>query len=218
MTRQKIESLTSYLYAYDKSIFSELLCKTPYPWELSEIFMSWLKTKSQKAHPCLEGVFLKNPSLIVIEDGALIDPGSMLEGPCYIGEGAHIGHGALIRAGSFIGPNAVVGHGSEINRSILLERAKAAHFNYVGDSVLGFDVNLGAHATCANLRLDQKNIIARFEDQRVDTGLRKVGAFIGDGASIGCQALLNPGVVVAKKGIVFPQTTQSGFVSGKREA
>jgi len=215
MTRSKSINLNEKLYDCEQSYFHFLLSQTPYPWELRPLFLNWLTTLTQPCLDCYENVYFKNKSEIFIAESVEIEPGVLIEGPCYIGKGSRIGHGACIRAGSFLAENVVVGHCSEINRSILLDGAKAPHFNYVGDSVIGRGVNLGASAICANLRLDGKDVIVRMEDFRINTKQRKVGAYIGDGASIGCGAVLNPGTVINKNVSIEPLSTQKGCVFGK---
>jgi bifunctional UDP-N-acetylglucosamine pyrophosphorylase / glucosamine-1-phosphate N-acetyltransferase len=137
--------------------------------------------------------FLIHPELIIIGPETVVEPTAYIEGPCIIGKGCKIRHGAYIRSGALIGDGCVVGHATEIKHSILLDGAKASHFNYVGDSILGANVNLGAGVRCANFRLDGKGV--RVEGN--PTGRRKLGAIIGDGASVGCNAVLNPGTLLA---------------------
>ena len=127
-------------------------------------------------------------------------------GPAYIGPCAVIRHGAYIR----ICGGALVGHASEVKHSILLPGAKAPHFNYVGDSVLGPDVNLGAGVKLSNLRNDGGEVHTRIDGERFATGLRKFGAILGEGCQLGCNAVTNPGVVLGPRCMVMPNTTVTG--------
>ena len=154
------------------------------------------------------------------EDGVFIHPSAVIgefvtiEGPCYVGAGAEIRHSAYLRKGSWICQGAVVGHSSEIKNSILLPESKAPHFNYVGDSILGVGVNLGAGAKLSNVRNDSREIRIVLEDGGViDTGLKKLGAIIGDGSQIGCNVVTNPGTIIKPGVMVNPNSTLSGFVS-----
>ena len=152
----------------------------------------------------------KGPVHIV--DGALIGPSSHIEGPAYIA--GEVRHGALVRSHSWICRGAVVGHATEIKHSLLLPGAKAPHFNYVGDSILGRDVNLGAGCKLSNLRNDGRQIRVRIDTGGfVESGLRKFGAILGEGVQIGCNAVCNPGTILGPKCNVWPNVTVTGFHS-----
>ncbi|MDA9714465.1 glucose-1-phosphate thymidylyltransferase [Euryarchaeota archaeon] len=148
-----------------------------------------------------------------IHESATIEPSVHIIGPAYIGPGAIIRHGAYIREFSWICGEALVGHASETKHSILLPGAKAPHFNYVGDSVLGPDVNLGAGVKLSNLRNDGGEVHTRINGERVATGLRKFGAILGEGCQLGCNAVTNPGVVLGLGCMVMPNTTVTGVHS-----
>ncbi len=137
--------------------------------------------------------------LVLVAFDAIIEPHVYIVGPALIDAGAVLRHGATIRGPALIGKLAVVGTNTEVTRSILLPGAKAAHLNYVGDSIIGSNANLGAGAVIANLRFDRKNV--RVQGQ--ETGRNKFGALVGDGAFIQCNAKLNPGTLVAKN-ILYP--------------
>jgi UDP-3-O-[3-hydroxymyristoyl] glucosamine N-acyltransferase len=145
---------------------------------------------------------------IVICPGARIHPTVVIEGPVYIGRDVEIRPGAYLRGGAWIGDGCVVGANTEIKRAILLPHAKAPHLNYVGDSILGADVNLGAGTILSNFRHDGGVIrIPRNGDRvdhRVDTGRRKLGAILGDGVLTGCNSVLHPGVVVGRGTQIYP--------------
>ena len=150
---------------------------------------------------------------IYIHPSAKIGDYALIEGPCYIGKGAEIRHSAFLRAGSWICENAIVGHSSEIKNSVLLPRSKAPHFNYVGDSIIGFDVNIGAGAKISNVRNDRRNIIVNLENgKKINTELRKFGSLIGDGSEIGCNVVSNPGTILEPKTKINPNSTLKGWV------
>ena len=156
------------------------------------------------------------------EDGIIIHPSAKIgdyvriEGPCYIGANAEIRHSAYLRKGSWICEGALVGHSSEIKNSVLLPGSKAPHFNYVGDSILGFGVNLGAGVKLSNVRNDGRGVIVRMEDgERIETGLRKLGALIGDHSQLGCNVVTNPGAILAPSSMVSPNETVTGWFSTK---
>ena len=149
--------------------------------------------------------------LVHIDETAQIEPGVHIIGPSYIGPNAVIRHGAYIREFSWICANALVGHASETKHSILLPGAKAPHFNYVGDSILGPNVNLGAGVKLSNLRNDGGEVHVILDGKRTPSGLRKFGAIIGENSQLGCNAVTNPGVVLGFGCLVMPNTTVTGI-------
>lgn len=136
---------------------------------------------------------------VYLAEGARIGPGAFIEGPAWIGPGAEVGHGAYLRGGVILDAGAKVGHASEIKRSLLLSGAKTPHFNYVGDSLLGSDCNLGAGVKVANFHLFGKTITSAGHD----TGLRKFGAAIGDEVSLGCNAVVAPGTLIGPRSAAY---------------
>ena len=145
-----------------------------------------------------------------VEPTAVIEPGAHLIGPCYIGPQATVRHAAYVRPYTWACYKSVIGHCSEVKHSILLPNAKAPHFNYVGDSVLGQSVNLGAGTKISNLRNDGTEVHVRIEGQRIGSGLRKFGAVLGDECQLGCNSVTNPGVVLGKSSFVHPNATVTG--------
>ncbi|MEI8026409.1 MAG: UDP-N-acetylglucosamine diphosphorylase [Pseudomonadota bacterium] len=153
---------------------------------------------------------------IVIEAGAMVEAGAYIEGPTFIAKGAVVRHGAYIRGHVYVGPNSIMGHTTEAKESLLLADAKAAHFAYLGNSLLGNQVNLGAGTKLANLRLDHQNIKVRFGEDIMDTGLKKFGAILGDHAQTGCNSVTNPGTVLLPGSAILPCTVATGIVSNRR--
>ena len=153
---------------------------------------------------------LENPHLIALGSETIVEPFAYVQGPCILGKGCRIGQGSHIRPYVVLGDGSVVGHGSEVKGSIFLNGAKAPHFNYVGDSVLGNSVNLGAGVICANLRLDEKAVFAEIDGIRFATNQRKLGAMIGDFSSIGCHSVINPGTVLNKGTRIRPLSSVCG--------
>jgi UDP-N-acetylglucosamine diphosphorylase / glucose-1-phosphate thymidylyltransferase / UDP-N-acetylgalactosamine diphosphorylase / glucosamine-1-phosphate N-acetyltransferase / galactosamine-1-phosphate N-acetyltransferase len=193
-----LQKLGSFDLFPDSLLWSPLLQREKFLYSFTQ------KIPSDVAH-----IYLRNQESIHIEDGAIIEPGVTIVGPSFIGALSHLKSGAYINQ-SYIGQSVVVGHGSEITRSFLFSKARAAHFNYVGDSVVGCSVNLGAGVKCANLRLDRASICIRSGQQKIDTGLQKMGAIIGDHCQIGCNAVCNPGVILPKNSVVLPLSNPSG--------
>lgn len=151
---------------------------------------------------------------VFIDKTALIHKYVRIEGPCYIGANTEIRHAAYLRRGSWISENAIVGHSSEVKNSIFLPGSKAPHLNYVGDSILGFNVNLGAGTKLSNVRNDKKEIRLKYKNnESINTGMNKIGAIIGDNSEIGCNVVTNPGTIITSGAMISPNSTISGYFS-----
>jgi len=147
---------------------------------------------------------------VFLGEGTIVEPGVYIRGPAWIGKNCEIRHGAYIRENVIAGDGCVLGNSCEFKNCVLLSGAHVSHFSYVGDSVVGRDVNLGAGVILSNYRLDGQTIRVRVSGQLVETGLRKFGAMVGDRASIGCNAVVNPGSLVAKEARILPGTIWRG--------
>lgn len=156
--------------------------------------------------------YLENEEEIVICEGAVVEAGAYLSGPTYIGPNALVRHGAYVRGSVYISEGAVIGHTTECKGSILLPLAKAAHFNYVGDSILGYDCNLGAGTKLANLKMNHRNIIIAVDNKKTDTGLKKFGAILGNRAQTGCNSVTNPGTIMLPETVLLPNHTSLGII------
>ncbi|HLU83634.1 MAG TPA: hypothetical protein VKZ43_09550 [Trueperaceae bacterium] len=183
------------------------LLDVEYPWEVLERLDAFGKGMLDERMGQVHPTAIVNGPLFIAE-GAGIGPYAVLDGPVYLAEGAQVGHAAYLRGPVVLGPGAKVMHASEVKRSMLLAHAKAPHFNYVGDSVVGNDVNLGAGVKLANFKAFGDEVkIAGF-----GTGLRKFGSAIGDAVSIGCNAVLAPGTVVGRRTVIYHGATVRGMV------
>ncbi len=185
------------------------------PWEALKLLKGYLEGmelgKIEVEVP--DSVHLVHPELISIAKGVTIEPNVFIQGPCVIGPDCVIRFGAYLRGFVILGKGCVVGHSTEVKHSIFFDGAKAAHFNYVGDSILGRDVNLGAGVKCANYRLDAANVAVSWDGKRIDTGLKKLGAIVGDGAQIGCNAVTNPGTLLGKNVLIYPCLNVGGTIA-----
>lgn len=193
-----------------KALFEE----TRWVWQALEGLESYLLRcslgviqSSQMAY-----AYFIHPELISIGEGTIVEAGAYIRGPCVIGKNCHIRHSAYIRGNVLIGDDCVVGHTTELKGSILLNHARAAHFAFVGDTILGNDVNLGAGVKCANLRLDNQPVSVPLKDSVLSTGLRKFGAIVGDHVQLGCNVVLNPGTLIGKRTKCFPSLNISGSI------
>lgn len=151
-------------------------------------------------------------SKIKIGKGVLIEAGALIKSPAIIGDRTEVRQGAYMRGYCLIGAGCVVGHATEVKHSIFLDDAKAGHFAYLGDSIIGNQVNLGAGTKIANLRFTGGEVPVKTPDGTIDTGLRKLGAILGDHVQTGCNSVTNPGALLGKKSIILPNTTApSGY-------
>ena len=196
---------TSKLFDCKTPYVKELFVSSEYPWEIIPKIKSYIKELVEKG---MEG-YERIADGVLAGKNVKIYPTAVIEGYAIIGEGSVIRTGAFLRGNVIIGRGCVVGNSTEIKNSILLDSTEAAHYNYIGDSILGNKAHLGAGVICSNLKADGKNVVIR-ADKNYETNLRKTGAFLGDGADIGCGCVLNPGTVVGKNTSVYPLVSLRG--------
>lgn len=157
--------------------------------------------------------YLENADQIYLGNGSIIEAGAYVQGPCWIGDHCVVRHGAYIRGELITGNHCVIGHTTEVKNTIFLDGVHAAHFAYIGDSILGNAVNLGAGTKCANLRLDRAPVsVENAEKKKTETGRRKLGAIIGDRCQIGCNTVLNPGALIGPDTRCHPCLNLKGFI------
>lgn len=176
------------------------------PWEiladLSDLIRAWGQTLSRDDYTEITpGVFLARD--------VRVSPTATIAGPCIVGAGSEIRSGAFLRGSTLIGRGCVIGNSTEVKNAILFDGVKAPHFNYIGDSILGFGAHLGAGAILSNVRCDGAPIVLRTTPP-ISTKRRKLGSVIGDGCEIGCHAVLNPGTILGRGSIVYPLTSVRG--------
>lgn len=209
------EIAPSRLFDLSKTAWADYLSDLEWPWD---VLKSLHDIASELASADVLGDVMPGAHIlgdVAIGPGAVVEPGAFVKGPTYIGADCEIRAGAYIRGDVVIGDRCVVGNSSEVKNSLMLEGSHAPHFNYVGDSVLGLDVNLGAGVKLSNWKLSaDKYIMFVHGDEKVDTGLNKIGAILGDGVEIGCNSVLNPGTVVGPRTIIYANSNVRGFVPG----
>lgn len=182
-------------------------------WDALKKIESYLRSNLRPAlHNHCEGVAFIGEN-VFIGEGTLVEDGVMIKGPAIIGRNCQIRHNAYIREFVIIGDDCVVGNSTEIKNSILFNHACAPHFNYVGDSILGHRAHLGAGVKISNFKLIPGNVHVELDGKRLDTGLRKFGALIGDEADIGCNAVLNPGSIIGRRSIIYPNLNWRGVLA-----
>lgn len=205
---------TVQLFDLDQFFHKELLLSSEYPWDALQKLNTYLLQQplGEIEVEIPEGAFLINPETISIGKGTVIEPGAYIKGPCIIGENCQIRHGAYIRGNVLIGDRCVVGHASELKTVIMLNESLAPHFAYVGDSILGNRVNLGAGTICSNLRMDHAEIIVKLNGDQWRSGSKKLGAILGDGTQTGCNSVCNPGTITGKNVSIFPCMHVTGVI------
>ena len=197
------------LYNLEETIAKTLLEKFEYPWEvLPEINKFILEIGSKLDKDIYE---LKGEN-IWIAKSANVYPSAYIKGPAIIGENAEVRHCAFIRGNAIVGNNAVVGNSTELKNVILFNNVQVPHYNYVGDSILGYKAHMGAGSITSNVKSDKKLVIVKNEKEKIETGLKKFGAMIGDCVEVGCGSILNPGSVIGKNTNIYPLSSVRGVV------
>jgi UDP-N-acetylglucosamine diphosphorylase / glucose-1-phosphate thymidylyltransferase / UDP-N-acetylgalactosamine diphosphorylase / glucosamine-1-phosphate N-acetyltransferase / galactosamine-1-phosphate N-acetyltransferase len=183
-----------------------------YAWDALKKLKEYLKTH---LHPGLnnrcEGEAYIGEQ-VYIGEGTVVEDGAMIKGPAIIGRNCQIRHNAYVREDVIIGNNCVVGNSCEFKHSILFNNSQVPHFSYVGDSILGYHAHLGAGVKVSNIKLNRDNVTVEIDGTPFDTGLRKFGALIGDHTDIGCNAVLNPGSVIGRGAVIYPNTNWRGIL------
>jgi NDP-sugar pyrophosphorylase family protein len=199
--------LTKDLFNCDIPHLKEFFDKYQYPWEMLPHIKELIKDLLEKGIP---GYTLLKEGVLVGENVS-IAPTATIIPPAIIGSGTEIRPGCFIRGNLICGDNCALGTSSEFKNAILLYHVQAPHYNYVGDSILGNYAHMGAGSICSNLKSDGKNIVIHGETE-IESGLRKIGAILGDYADIGCQSVLNPGTVIGQHTQVYPLSMVRGVV------
>jgi NDP-sugar pyrophosphorylase family protein len=211
--------LLSSSYFFDISAFEHaaLFQDDPFPWLVLSQLLPYLQhlPLGDIQGEISPSAYLIHPEQITIGEGSTVEPGAYIQGPCLIGKHCVIRHGAYIRGNVLTGDHCVIGHDSEVKGAIFLNGAHAAHFAYVGDSILGNHVNLGAGVKCANFRLDQKPIRLHVMGSVIPTHMRKLGAIVGDKTQIGCNTVMNPGTLVGREVRCYPCLNIEGFIPSR---
>lgn len=148
-----------------------------------------------------------------IHKSAIVYESAYIDGPCVIGAGTEVRHSAFIRGSAFVGRGCVVGNSTELKNVILFDKVQVPHYNYVGDSILGYCAHMGAGSITSNVRSDKTLVRVHFDDGDMETGLKKFGAVIGDRVEIGCGSVLNPGSIVGNDSIVYPLSSLRGVIN-----
>lgn len=197
------------LYNLEETIAKELLEKLTYPWEALPKISEFIIELGNKLN---SGIYELKGENIWIAKSANVFPTAYIKGPVIIGENAEIRHCAFIRGNAIIGNNAVVGNSTELKNVILFNNVQVPHYNYVGDSILGYKAHMGAGSITSNVKSDKKLVIIKDGVKEIETGLKKIGAMIGDNVEVGCGSILNPGSIIGKNTNIYPLSSVRGVV------
>ncbi|MBQ8427915.1 MAG: UDP-N-acetylglucosamine pyrophosphorylase [Clostridia bacterium] len=197
------------LYTLSRSRAGEYLRGYEYPWEalagIKDLIVALGQELSDKE-------FEEVSPEVWVHKKATVAPTAYLGAPCIIDEGTEVRHCAYIRGSALVGKNCVVGNSVELKNVILFDGVQTPHYNYVGDSILGFKAHMGAGSITSNVKSDKSRVVIKSGSEEVATGLKKVGAMIGDCVEIGCNAVLNPGTVIGREASVYPLSFVRGVI------
>jgi NDP-sugar pyrophosphorylase family protein len=200
---------TQALFDLEKTIAAALFRGLEYPWQALPLLKEFILALGETLP---ESAYERRGSGIYIARSAKIAPSASLAGPLIVDEGAEVRHAAFVRGSAIVGKGAVVGNSTELKNCLLFDRVQVPHYNYVGDSILGYRAHMGAGAITSNVRSDKRDIAVHAPEGDIATGLRKFGAMVGDEVEIGCNAVLNPGVVLGRGAWVYPLSLVRGVV------
>ncbi len=201
------------LYDLTRSRMGLFLGNYTYPWEVLPDLSEGICTLGN-ALPAEEFDEIL-PRVWVAKDATVAQTATVC-GPCIVDHGAEIRHCAYIRGSAMIGKGCVVGNSTEVKNAILFDGVQVPHFNYVGDSVLGYKSHLGAGSVCSNVKSDKTPVSLSVDGKKIPTGCKKFGAMLGDGVEVGCNSVLCPGTVIGKGATVYPLSRVRGFIPGNR--
>ena len=205
MEECKIENL----YDLNQTIAKDIFNGVTYPWEVLPKIESFIL---ELGNTLSEDEYEKKEDNIWIAKSAKVAPTAYIKGPAIIGKDAEIRHCAFIRGKAIIGEGAVVGNSTELKNVILFNKVQVPHYNYVGDSILGYKSHMGAGSITSNVKSDKKLVVIKNMGEKIETGLKKVGAMLADNVEVGCGSILNPGSVVGRGTNIYPLSSVRGVI------
>ena len=197
----------------NETIANKIFENVTYPWEvinkISEFIIELGKTLDKN-------IYEEKAPNVWVAKSAEIAPTAFIGGPCIIDENAKIRHSAFIRENAIVGKNVVVGNSTELKNVIIFNNSEVPHYNYVGDSILGYKSHMGAGSIISNLKSDKSNVSVKYNDKKIETNLRKFGAMLGDNVEVGCSSVLNPGSIIGRKTNIYPLSSVRGFIGSNK--
>lgn len=196
-------------YSLDQTIAKDIFNGVTYPWEVLPKISSFIL---ELGATLSEDEYEKRGENVWVAKSAKVAPTAFINGPAIIGKDAEVRHCAFIRGNAIVGEGAVVGNSTELKNVILFNKVQVPHYNYVGDSVLGYKAHMGAGSITSNVKSDKKLVVVKSADEQIETGLKKFGAMLGDEVEVGCNSVLNPGTVVGRNSNIYPLSCIRGVI------
>ena len=196
-------------YSLDQTIAKDIFNGVTYPWEVLPKISSFIL---ELGATLSEDEYEKRGENVWVAKSAKVAPTAFINGPAIIGKDAEVRHCAFIRGNAIVGEGAVVGNSTELKNVILFNKVQVPHYNYVGDSVLGYKSHMGAGSITSNVKSDKKLVVVEAGEEKIETGMKKFGAMLGDEVEVGCGSVLNPGTVVGNHSNIYPLSSVRGFV------
>ena len=196
-------------YSLDQTIAKDIFNGVTYPWEVLPKISNFIL---ELGATLSEDEYEKRGENVWVAKSAKVAPTAFINGPAIIGKDAEVRHCAFIRENAIVGEGAVVGNSTELKNVILFNKVQVPHYNYVGDSVLGYKSHMGAGSITSNVKSDKKLVVVKAGDEKIETGMKKFGAMLGDEVEVGCGSVLNPGTVVGNHSNIYPLSSVRGFV------
>lgn len=198
------------MYDLTETIAADIFQGVEYPWEVLPKIKEFIVRLGETLP---EEKYEKRGENIWIARTATVAPTASITGPCIIDEEAEVRHCAFIRGSAIVGKGAVVGNSTELKNVILFNKVQVPHYNYVGDSVLGYKSHMGAGAITSNVKSDKKNVVVKASSGNIETGMKKFGAMLSDNVEVGCGSVLNPGTVVGRNCNIYPLSSVRGVIA-----
>ena len=196
-------------YSLDQTIAKDIFNGVTYPWEVLPKISNFIL---ELGATLSEDEYEKRGENVWVAKSAKVAPTAFINGPAIIGKDAEVRHFAFIRGNAIVGEGAVVGNSTELKNVILFNKVQVPHYNYVGDSVLGYKSHMGAGSITSNVKSDKKLVVVKAGEEKIETGMKKFGAMLGDEVEVGCGSVLNPGTVVGNHSNIYPLSSVRGFV------
>ena len=203
------EMMVKEMYTLEETIAKDLFEGVTYPWEVLPKIISFILELGASLP---EEEYEKRGENVWVARSAKVAPTAFIGGPAIIGKDAEVRHCAFIRGNAIVGEGAVVGNSTELKNVVLFNKVQVPHYNYVGDSVLGYKSHMGAGSICSNVKSDKKLVVVKDGDEKIETGLKKFGAMLGDHVEVGCGSVLNPGTVIGRNTNIYPLSPVRGCI------
>ncbi|MCF0105859.1 MAG: UDP-N-acetylglucosamine pyrophosphorylase [Holdemanella sp.] len=195
------------MYDLEHTIAKDYLLQFTYPWQA----LKGIKDFILAIGPSLEG-YKEVSENVWVHESAIVAPTAFLGSPCIIGPKTEVRHCAFVRGSALVGANCVVGNSVELKNVILFDNVQTPHYNYVGDSILGYKSHMGAGSITSNVKSDKTLVVVKSKDEKIETGLKKMGAMLGDFVEVGCNSVLNPGTMIGRHSNIYPTSCVRGVI------